>query len=78
LSTSARYRRIDEDVPNGALGQGSFGKVYIAEDVVSGVVVAVKRQQYPSTAAAQELAFAKLLATHPSVRIEIIPSAVLG
>ena len=66
LSKPARYKRIDEDMSNGCLGKGAYGRVYIAEDVQSGQVVAKKRQRYPSQEAARELAFAKLLSTHPS------------
>lgn len=61
-----RYKRIDEAEATGFLGKGSFGKVYIAEDTLTGGVVAVKRQRYPSTEAAKELAFAKTVASNPS------------
>ena len=61
-----RYKRIDEK-EGGYLGKGTFGRVFIAEDVCTGDVVAVKRQPYPSKEAAKELAFAKVLASNPSV-----------
>ena len=51
----------------GFVGKGNYGQVYIAEDTLTGGVVAVKRQKYPSTEAARELAFAKTLASNPSV-----------
>lgn len=65
----ARYKRIDEEEATGFLGRGTFGKVYIAEDTLTGNVVAVKRQKYPSAEAAKELAFAKILASNPSVPV---------
>ena len=66
-SKHARYNRIDEGLSSGYLAKGTYGKVYIAEDVQSGQVVAVKRQQqYPSEEAARELAFAELLRSNPS------------
>ena len=65
---SQRYRRIDECASDGHLGRGTFGKVYIAEDVKHGRVVAIKKQRYPSAEAARELAFAKVIATNPSVQ----------
>ena len=65
----ARYKRIDEAEDTGFLGKGTFGKVFIAEDVHTGRVVAVKRQEYPSTEATKELAFAKVLASNPSVPV---------
>ena len=64
-----RYKRVDEDAPDGFLAKGSFGKVYIAEDTKTGQVVAIKKQRYPSAEAARELAFAKVLASSPSVLI---------
>ena len=64
-----RYKRVDEDEATGFVGKGSYGKVYIAEDTLTGDVVAVKRQTYPSTAAAKELAFAKVVASNPSVPV---------
>ena len=60
---SARYQCIDE-----CLGEGSYGKVYIVEDVETGSVVAVKKQVYPSAVASRELAFGKVLASNPSVQ----------
>jgi serine/threonine protein kinase len=60
---------VDEDAPDGFLAKGSFGKVYIAEDTKTGQVVAIKKQRYPSAEAARELAFAKILASNPSVLI---------
>jgi serine/threonine protein kinase len=65
-SKHARYNRIDEGLSSGYLAKGTYGKVYIAEDVQSGQVVAVKRQRYPSEEAAREIAFAKLLRSNPS------------
>ena len=65
----ARYKRVDEEEATGFVGKGSYGKVYIAEDTLTGDVVAVKRQKYPSTAAAKELAFAKVVASNPSVPV---------
>ena len=62
-----RYKRIDEAEATGFLGRGGYGQVYIAEDTLTGGVVAVKRQKYPSTEAARELAFAKTLASNASV-----------
>ena len=64
-----RYRRIDEGVRDGFLAKGSFGKVYIAEDTTTGEVVAIKKQRYPSAEVARELAFAKVVASSPSVLI---------
>ena len=61
-----RYKRIDEDNTAGLLGKGTFGRVYIAEDALTGDVVAVKRQKFPSAEAAKELAFAKMLVSNPS------------
>jgi len=65
----ARYKRIDEEKSTGILGKGTYGKIYIAEDTLTGDVVAVKRQEYPSDEAAKELAFAKALASNPSVPV---------
>ena len=62
-----RYKRIDEAEATGFVGKGTYGQVYIAADTLTGGVVAVKRQKYPSTEAARELAFAKTLASNPSV-----------
>ena len=67
--TRQRYRRVSESSPNGFLAKGTFGKVYIAEDTKTGRAVAVKMQQYPSAEAACELAFAKVVASSPSVLI---------
>lgn len=61
-----RYKRIDEEVRNGFLAKGAYGKVYIAEDTKTGAVVAIKKQRYPSDEASRELAFAKVLASSPS------------
>ena len=38
-----RYKRIDEAEATGFLGKGTDGQVYIAEDTLTGGVVAVKR-----------------------------------
>ena len=62
-----RYKRIGEEDPHGYVGKGTYGQVFIAEDTLTGDVVAVKRQEYPSTEAEKELAFAKTLASNPSV-----------
>ena len=69
LAARCRYKRVDEDEATGFVGKGSYGMVYIAEDTLTGDVVAVKRQTYPSTAAAKELAFAKVVASNPSVPV---------
>jgi hypothetical protein len=61
-----RYKRIDEEVPDGFLAKGAYGRVYIAEDTKTGDVVAIKKQRYPSDEVARELAFAKVLASSPS------------
>ena len=63
----ARYRRVGECALDGHLAKGTFGKVYIAEDTKTGAVVAIKKQRYPAAEAARELAFAKVLASNPSV-----------
>ena len=63
---SKRYKRIDEEVRDGFLAKGAYGKVYIAEDTHTGAVVAIKKQRYPSDEASRELAFAKVLASSPS------------
>ena len=39
----------------------------LAEDTKTGAVVAIKKQRYPAAEAARELAFAKVLASNPSV-----------
>ena len=44
-----RYKRIDEAEATGFVGKGGYGQVFIAEDTLTGGVVAVKRQKYPST-----------------------------
>ena len=62
-----RYKRIGEEDPHGYVGKGTYGQVFIAEDTLTGDVVAVKRQEYPSTEAEKELAFAKTLASNPSI-----------
>ena len=62
-----RYRRVSESSPSGCLAKGTLGKVYIAEDTKTGAVVAIKKQRYPAAEAARELAFAKVLASSPSV-----------
>ena len=67
-----RYKRIDEDIPDGFLAKGGYGKVYIAEDTKTGDVVAIKKQRYPSDEAARELAFAKVLASSPSALNSIV------
>ena len=64
-----RYRRLDEDTLQGAVGQGSFGKVFAAVDLRTQTTVAIKRQQVPSDAASRELCWYRALsqATHPNV-----------
>ena len=70
LPARCRYKRVDEeDDATGFLAKGGYGRVYIAEDTLTGAVVAVKRQTYPSTVAAKELAFAKVVASNPSVPV---------
>ena len=56
-----RYRLLDEGSLLGAIGKGSFGKVYVAVDLRTSTSVAVKRQQLPSTNASRELCFYKAL-----------------
>jgi hypothetical protein len=63
---SKRYKRIDEEVRDGFLAKGAYGKVYIAEDTHTGAVVAIKKQRYPSDEVARDLAFAKVIASSPS------------
>jgi hypothetical protein len=64
-----RYRQVDESAPDWYLAKGTFGKVFIAADTKTGAVVAIKKQRYPSAEAARELAFAKVVASSPSVLI---------
>ena len=56
-----RYSRLDEGHGLGAVGKGSFGRVYAAVGAQSKMAVAVKRQQFPSDAAQRELSFYKAL-----------------
>ena len=39
------YKCIDEAEATGFVGKGNYGQVYIAEDTLTGGVVAVKRQK---------------------------------
>ena len=49
-SGNTRYQLMGEG-SGGAIGTGSFGKVYAAVDKVTGATVAVKRQSLPSESA---------------------------
>ncbi len=64
-AAAARYQRIDEGCGLGAVGRGSYGKVYVALDRETGETVAVKRQQLPSRAATTELSIFKALSQVP-------------
>jgi hypothetical protein len=61
-----RCRRLDEDTLQGAVGQGSFGKVFAAVDLRTQTTAAIKRQQVPSDAALRELCWYRAFsqATH--------------
>lgn len=59
-----RYQRCDEG-KGGRIGSGSFGAVYIGVDKLTNDVVAVKRQQLPSTEATREIALYQLLRAWP-------------
>jgi hypothetical protein len=65
---SARYARVAEG-QGGAMGHGSFGRVYFAVDRLTNEVVAVKRQGVPGQAAGRELATLLMLRSYPSPNI---------
>ena len=69
VSGPDRYRRLDEGSGLGAVAKGSFGRVYIAVDKVTGATVAVKRQPLPCSVASAELAFYKALSQSPHPHI---------
>ena len=69
LAGTNRYRRLDEGSGLGAIGWGSFGRVYAAVDLQSDNTVVVKRQSVSSSAASRELLWYKALSQvpHPNV-----------
>ena len=69
LCGEGRYRRYDEGCGLGAVGSGSYGRVYIGHDLVLGTVCALKRQEKRTPATSRELAFYKSMSQfpHPNV-----------
>ncbi len=54
LQRHERYTALDADAPVTLLGEGAFGKVFLAKDRATGVTVCIKKQRLPSASAARE------------------------
>jgi len=64
-----RYKRTGEGCLDGHIGEGGYGKVYVATDLETGTVVAVKRQTLSQPEAMREFLFHSAVRAmgHPNI-----------